>query len=82
MRAIYRYGRPIELTVRMPGELTFSWEGGEPVLIPVDEVRLRLAQEEFARDLEHGIANTEQYQVMSPTFRYDPHYGVVPDFPF
>ena len=76
---IYRYGRPIEIAV---SEAPESWiaEGGSQASW---ESYLRYDIEHpFAMDQEFGIANTDQYQVMSITFCYDPFHGAYIDVPF
>lgn len=78
MSAIHRYGQPVEVH---PGRMPRDWELIGDQASWEDYVRFD-AEDERARDLRRGVDNTEQFQRMSETFRYDPHYGVVPDFPF
>ena len=83
MNAIHRYGRPIELLDCQPAETGIDWDGDTLILRPLDDMRREIAAHAFSRDVERGVANTDQYQLMSSTFRYDPAVGgVVVDYPF
>lgn len=80
MNAIHCYGRP-------PAGINAGDAPEDWFAFGTQETWERYLQtyveDAFARDVERGVANTDQYQLMSSTFRYDPAVGgVVVDYPF